>query len=154
MAFTVMSLELSSFGCVCSFWFRFVTLWQKMKATPRETYRAVKVTSLAAKDVVQDMVTDSVDRARHAVEEARAVAERSRANAELMEDKPCPDVRLAYHPTLFSYPLQGRCVEDLYDASYCRFQCLFPVCLLWHMLHQWVSVQTANRQLQSHWQIC
>lgn len=38
------------------------------------------------------MVSDSVQRARNAVEEARAVAERSRAKAELMEDRPCPDV--------------------------------------------------------------
>ena len=59
---------------------------------------------MAAKDVVQEMVTDSVERARHAVEEARAVAERSRAKAELMEDRPCPDVRLAqHHPTLCLY---------------------------------------------------
>lgn len=94
-----------SFACgVCSFWFRFVTLWQKMRATPLETYKAVTVTSMAAKDVVQEMVTDSVERARHAVEEARAVAERSRAKAELMEDRPCPDVRLAqHHPTLCLY---------------------------------------------------
>ena len=98
-----------SFGCdVCSFWFRFVTLWQKMRATPLETYKAVAVTSMAAKDVVQEMVTDSVDRARHAVEEARAVAGRSRAKAELMEDRPCPDVRLArHHPTLCLYSLHG-----------------------------------------------
>ena len=75
-----------------------------MRATPLETYKAVTVTGMAAKDVVQEMVTDSVDRARHAVEEARAVAERSRAKAELMEDRPCPDVRLAWHhPTLCLY---------------------------------------------------
>ncbi|KAL3154363.1 hypothetical protein ABBQ32_013842 [Trebouxia sp. C0010 RCD-2024] len=74
-----------------SFWFRFLTLWRKVRATPLETCRAVVVTSQAAKDVVQEMFIDSVDRARHAVEEARAVAERSRAKAELMEDRPCPD---------------------------------------------------------------
>ena len=66
-----------------------------MRATPLETCRAVNVTSQAAKDVVQEMFTDSVDRARHAVDEAKAVAERRRAKAELMEDRPCPDVRLA-----------------------------------------------------------
>lgn len=64
--------------------------------TPLETYRAVNITSQAAKDVVKDMVTDSLYRARHAVVEARAVAERSRAKAELMEDRPCPDVRCAH----------------------------------------------------------
>lgn len=74
-----------------SFWFRFVRLWQTVRVTPLETYRAVSITSSAAKDVVTDMVSDSVQQARHAVEEARAVAERSRAKAELMEDRPCPD---------------------------------------------------------------
>ena len=63
-----------------------------MRATPLETYRAVNVTSQAAKDVVRDMANDSIQRARHAVIEARAVAERSRAKAELLEDRPCPDV--------------------------------------------------------------
>lgn len=75
-----------------------------MKATPLETYKAVNVTSMAAKDVVQEMVSDSVNQARHAVEEARAVAERSRAKAELLEDRPCPDVSPAqHHTTLCSY---------------------------------------------------
>lgn len=77
----------------CSFWFRFVRLWQTVRVTPLETYRAVNITAQAARDVVKDMATDSVQRARQAVDEARAVAERSRAKAELMEDRPCPDVR-------------------------------------------------------------
>jgi hypothetical protein len=68
-----------------------------VRVTPLETYRAVSITSSAAKDVVTDMVSDSVQQARHAVDEARAVAERSRAKAELMEDRPCPDVRLSDH---------------------------------------------------------
>ena len=63
-----------------------------MRVTPLETYRAVNITGSAAKDVVTEMVSDSVQRARNAVEDARAVAERSRAKAELMEDRPCPDV--------------------------------------------------------------
>ncbi len=92
--------------CVCSFWFRFVRLWQTVRVTPLETYRAVSITSSAAKDVVTDMVSDSVQQARHAVEEARAVAERSRAKAELMEDRPCPDVRLSVH--LCAHCLQSR----------------------------------------------
>ena len=76
----------------CSFWFRFKRVWKHVRVTPIETYRAVSITSSAAKDVVTEMVTDSVQQARYAVEEARAVAERSRAKAELLEDRPCPDV--------------------------------------------------------------
>ena len=67
-------------------------VWQTVRVTPVVSSRAVSITSSAAKDVVTDMVTDSMQRARHALEEARAVAERSRAKAEFMEDRPCPDV--------------------------------------------------------------
>jgi len=84
--------------CVCSFWFRFVRVWQTVRVTPLETYRAVSVTSSAAKDVVSEMVNDSVQQALHAVDEARAVADRSRAKAELMEDRPCPDVSAHHGP--------------------------------------------------------
>ena len=103
-----------------------------MRATPLETYKAVTVTSMAAKDVVQEMVTDSVDRAKHAVEEARAVAERRRAKAELMEDRPCPDVRPArHHPTLCLYHSMPLCLEDSLSALACHFcrACLLYSCL-------------------------
>ena len=91
--------------CMCSFWFRFIRVWQIVRVTPLETYRAVTITSQAAKDVVKEMVRDSVYRARHAVDEARSVAERSRAKAELLEDRPCPDVgclQTIYH-CLFTF---------------------------------------------------
>ena len=53
------------------------------------------VTGAAAKEVVQQIGRDSVQRFRNAVDEAKAVAERSRAKADLLEDRPCPEVR---HP--------------------------------------------------------
>ena len=100
---------------MCSFWFRFVRIWQTVRVTPLETYRAVSITSSAAKDVVTDMVSDSVQQARHAVEEARAVAERSRAKAELMEDRPCPDVRLSDH--LCTHYFQSKKVQACQTCS-------------------------------------
>lgn len=77
---------------MCRFWFRLLKVCQTVSIAPLETYKAVTVTSGAAKEVVQEICTDSIERARHAVEEARAVAERSRAKADLMEDRPCPEV--------------------------------------------------------------
>ena len=88
------SAQASCPRAACSFWFRFVKVWQTIRITPIETYKAVTVTSRVAQDVVSSMVTDSVQQARHALVEARAVADRNRAKAELLEDRPCPDVSL------------------------------------------------------------
>ena len=75
----------------CRFWFRIVKVCQVVSVAPLETYRAVNVTATAAKDVVQQICNDSIQRFRNAVDEAKAVAERSRAKADLLEDRPCPE---------------------------------------------------------------
>ena len=80
--------------CTCRCWFTLLKIFQTVSITPLETYKAVNVTSGAAKEVVQQICTDSIQRGRHALEEARAVAERSRAKADSMEDRPCPEVTL------------------------------------------------------------
>lgn len=75
----------------CRFWFRIVKVCHVVSVAPVETYRAVNVTATAAKDVVQQICNDSIQRFRNAVDEAKAVAERSRAKADLLEDRPCPE---------------------------------------------------------------
>ena len=106
---------LPSSPAACSFWFRFVKFWQLMRVTPIETYRAVSITSAAAHDVLHNMVHDSLQQARHTIDEARAAADRNRAKAELLEDRPCPDVSfLQTHTPHRSVVLAVSCPADIH----------------------------------------